>query len=254
MADLLTTLAPDDEPAEHPWWTEHVTWGAVIGIGFLIYELTARPAFGIAVACSKFGWSDFQTALWLLRRDPHRGRGVACFWFYLAAGLWRVTVAAFLLTGSLLFLVALFGNQPMADLVPLGMTAATGIVLLAVVPWLGALKARRHGLKIWVDSTVNAYRQHDIWPPVPTGFNSVAGLLFPTLMVPTTVTAIIAFQLGYGALIPIAIFAEGISMWAMLHGVTAQHPDDCWGDDAEEDDDGTAGEAVEEDAGVTASP
>src|SRR5437868_5740148 len=105
-----------EEPPPTPW-TNHISWGALFAVGWLIYELTARPSFGIVVACGKFGWEDFLAAHWLLRTDPYRGRGRACFWFHVANGLWKITVAAFIVTGSLLALAALLNDNPPRGLV-----------------------------------------------------------------------------------------------------------------------------------------
>src|SRR5436190_24021420 len=83
-------------------WSERISWGAMLPLGWFIYELTARPSFAIVVACGKFGWNDFLTAHWLLRTDAIRGRGRTCFWFYVASGVWKITVAAFVTTGTIL--------------------------------------------------------------------------------------------------------------------------------------------------------
>ncbi|HTI51779.1 MAG TPA: hypothetical protein VL475_12530, partial [Planctomycetaceae bacterium] len=153
-----------DEAPLAPRWTEHISWGAMLALGWLIYEVTARPSFGIAVACGKFGWNDFLTAHWLLRTDPDRGRGRTCFWFYVANGLWKVTIAAFLATGCLLILmVALNDNAPKA-LVGVGLTAAAGVTLLAVVPLVGVLHARASGVRVWVGASIHESRTGNHWP------------------------------------------------------------------------------------------
>ena len=74
-------------------------------IGFLVLEVFADPALVICVACSKLGWNDLVTALWLRRRDPLAVRGATWCWFYLAHGFWKITVAALGMT-VLLWLTA----------------------------------------------------------------------------------------------------------------------------------------------------
>lgn len=223
-----------DTPAEllpaESRWLEHLSWGAVFGLAFLIYELTARPAFGIAVACLKFGWSDFETAWWLLRRDPRPGRGWTCFWFYGAFGLWKVTVTAFIVTGCLLALVTVLGRNGPDEVLHLGATAAGGIVLLAIIPLVGVACARRHGVQVWIDPTINNSRRRGEWPPVAGGFNSLSALLLPAMMVPTLAAALLAFRFGGAICVPLAIFVTGVIIWSRFHGIAAVSPEDCWSD------------------------
>ncbi len=223
---------PDNLENETPArrWTDHISWGATLPVGWLIYELTARPSFAIVVACAKFGWNDFLTAHWLLRTDPDRGRGRTCFWFYVASGLWKITVAAFVTTGLILTAwVAMSGKAP-RGLIDASLTAAIGISLLAVVPLIGVINARVYKVKVWVDSSIHPYRRHNVWPPQASGFNSTMGLLFPALLVPLIATALATFRFGIWWLLA-SVFAEGIYIWTLFRGVAADRPDDCWGDD-----------------------
>ena len=216
----------EDPPSDR--WTERISWGATLPLGWLIYELTAQPSFALVVACAKFGWNDFLTAHWLLRTDPVQGRGRTCFWFYVASGLWKITVAAFVITGSILMLMVALNGKPPRGLFDAGLTAAIGITLLSVIPLVGVMHARVFKVKVWVDSSIHAYRKYDIWPPQATGLNSTMGLLFPALLVPIVVTALITFQLGIWSLLA-CVFCEGISIWMMFRGVTADRPAECWG-------------------------
>jgi len=218
------------EPASDRW-TERISWGAMLPLGWLIYELTAQPSFALVVACAKFGWNDFLTAHWLLRSDPDSGRGRTCFWFYVASGLWKITVAAFVITGSILILMVALNGKPPRGLVDAGLTAAIGITLLAVIPLVGVMHARVFRVKVWVDSSIHEYRRHDLWPPRATGLNSTMGLLFPALLVPVVVTALVTFQLGVWSLLA-CVFGEGVYIWMLFRGVAAERPDDCWGTDA----------------------
>jgi hypothetical protein len=218
--------ARSDPPADR--WTERISWGATLPLAWLIYELTARPSFALVVACAKFGWNDFLTAHWLLRTDPDQGRGRTCFWFYVASGLWKITVAAFVITGSILILMVALDGKPPRGLFDAGLTAAIGITLLAVIPLVGVMHARVFKVKVWVDSSIHACRRNDIWPPHATGLNSTMGLLFPALLVPIIVTALITFRLGIWSLLA-CLFCEGISIWMLFRGVAAERPADCWG-------------------------
>lgn len=219
--------ASNEPPART--WSERVTWGAMLPLGWLIYELTARPSFAIVVACAKFGWNDFLTAHWLLRTDPQRGRGRACFWFYLASGLWKVTVAAFMITGTILIVALTVNRNPNLPrgLVDVGVTAAVGISLLAVIPLIGVMHARIAGVKVWVDSSIHESRRANVWPPRPRGLNSTMGLLFPALLVPIVLAALVTIHLGLLSLLA-SVFGEGISLWMLFRGVAARHPEECW--------------------------
>jgi uncharacterized membrane protein len=199
----------------------------MLPLGWLIYELTAQPSFALVVACARFGWNDLLTAHWLLRTDPDQGRGRTCFWFYVASGLWKITVAAFVITGSILILMVALNGKPPRGLLDAGLTAAIGIALLAVIPLVGVMHARVFKVKVWVDSSIHASRRHDVWPPRATGLNSAMGLLFPALLVPVVVTALITFQLGVWSLLA-CVLGEGTYIWMLFRGVAAERPDDCW--------------------------
>ena len=97
------------------------SWLALVLIGCVIYELTQSPALGSVLVCLKFGWDDFLTARWLWRRDADRWRRASLFWLYLAWGLWKTAIVAFLM--SLAFaLVARQAGPPAGTAT--GLTAA----------------------------------------------------------------------------------------------------------------------------------
>src|SRR5947209_8481201 len=100
--------AKDDDPDRAGGgWRPRLTWPALLLAGWFLYEATAQPGLAAAVTCAKFGWADFRAARWLLRVDPDRRRGRACFWFYLAFGLWKVAVLATAVVIALLFVGSL---------------------------------------------------------------------------------------------------------------------------------------------------
>lgn len=233
MHDLMPETIYDEPPSRR--WTEHVSWGAMFALGWLIYEVTARPSFGIAVACGKFGWNDFLTAHWLLRTDPDRNRGRTCFWFYVANGVWKVTIAAFLATGTLLILMVALNDNPPRGLFGVSVTAAVGVTLLAVIPLIGVFHARCYSVRVWVDASIHESRQANVWPPQATGLNAIMGLLFPALMVPIVVTAVATAPLGLLTILG-SVFGEGILIWALFRGVCADSPLECWSSEVIIDD------------------
>jgi hypothetical protein len=103
---------PDDSGGEPPRWRRPFTWVTLVAIGWVLYELTARPALGSVAVCIKFGWEDFRTALWLRRRDPYLLRGRACFWLHLASGLFRIASVAGLMSIAFIALGHTFPARP----------------------------------------------------------------------------------------------------------------------------------------------
>src|SRR5262245_37223463 len=69
-------------------------WLATVAVAWSLFVVTANPTVGIVATCSKFGWEDVWTAWWLRSHDPDSVRGRTCSWFYLALGLWKVTITA----------------------------------------------------------------------------------------------------------------------------------------------------------------
>src|SRR5690349_9796317 len=86
--DAVPGAGDDPSPRRRP----SLVLPALLMLGIVVYELTAQPGLGAAIACTKFGWDDFLTARWLRRRDPNRRRGRASFWLFVAAGLWKTAV------------------------------------------------------------------------------------------------------------------------------------------------------------------
>ena len=235
MHELSEPLAEQAPPAQR--WTEHITWSAMLALGWVLYEVTAQPSYGIAIVCAKFGWQDFATACWLLRWDPHRGRGRSSFYFYVASGLWRITVAAFFVTGCTLWIVALVGERGMAKpkhLIGVGITAAVGITLLAVIPLMGAICAKAYRVKIWIDDTVHQSRRDHVWPPAGLGGNTIRGLLFPALIVPLLVTSLVTIKaFGVWGMLAI-VFTEAFTICTLFRGIAASTPAECWGDTSDD--------------------
>src|SRR5262245_6522225 len=85
-------------------WANVLSVPLLLVIGWVLYELTAQPALGVAAVCAKFGWDDFRTARWLLRIDPNPARGWACAWLSIANGLVKVSFTATLLSAAIICL------------------------------------------------------------------------------------------------------------------------------------------------------
>jgi hypothetical protein len=132
-----------------------IGWSVLLFVAFLAYEITARPAFGVVILCSKFGWDTFLTGYWLWRIDPNRSRGTTCFWFYMAAGLLRVIYAALGLHILLFIAFAAFQPQQVVLAIPKEIIIAGGTYIVAgilsvLATLLGIWTASRSKLRIWV--------------------------------------------------------------------------------------------------------
>src|SRR6266849_6245079 len=53
---------PQESQWRYRWWKSSLVWTTLIVTAFLVYEITARPIWGVVVLCSKFGWGDFLAA------------------------------------------------------------------------------------------------------------------------------------------------------------------------------------------------
>src|SRR5205085_2578363 len=169
-------MGDDSFPMPHerrPRWARPFTWLGLLALGWAVYELTSRPALGAVAVCVKFGWEDFQTARWLWRTDPDRGRGQACFWLYLASGLWKTAVVAFVMSMAFTAVTPRAGNGPppagAADalLAFAGTVSACliGLLLSAAATALAVRLAWRRGVRLWLGSAAHRARRGNFWPP-----------------------------------------------------------------------------------------
>jgi len=82
---------------DHPHRSETIGWILMIGLAFLVFELTADPSLAVVLGCMKLGSSDLRVARWLRRADPDPVRGCACSWFYVSLAILRIGFMAFLI-------------------------------------------------------------------------------------------------------------------------------------------------------------
>jgi hypothetical protein len=152
-------------------WRLPFTWMGLLAVAWVVYELTHQPALGAIAICLKFGWEDFHTAYWLAWHDASRWRRWSTFWLYVAWGLWKTAVVAFLMS----FAFAAFGPRKAAPGVPqvvlvfLGtfLTTLTGFALSTLLTAVAVLCAWWGGVRLWLDSAVHRARRLDCWPPAP---------------------------------------------------------------------------------------
>ena len=237
----------EEQPGQS--WEGPVTWTGLILVGWLLYELTTQPALGVVGVCFKFGWEDFRTAWWLRRRDPERQRGRACFWLYVANGLWKAAVVAFVMGFALGTLAdRIGGGRHLVDVVlSVVLTTVFGFALSGLAALRAIWLARRWGLRLWLHSAVHRACWRDAWPPdrIQAGASNRLGCLLFTgvllalflLMVavilacvggrPEVLVGMMCGALGVSALV---LFFRACS----LSGPWAESAADCWGEAAAE--------------------
>ena len=246
------------DTGEHPEaprrrWFSLLTLIALLLVGWAVVELTAQPALGVAAVCTKFGWEDFRTGWWLRQRDPQRRRGAACFWLYIASGLWKIAITASLMIFAYIALkvLGLIGGRPAAlHLVGAMLTAFCTIGLATVTACRALLLARMSGARLWLHPQVHRARRRDQWPPSRAGQRNLGGMLVGTalfaLLVPALFVAMffgvrrflgplaqpgpgLAFLAGFPALCALL----GLSLYYFVRGVLnrrvfARTPEQCW--------------------------
>ncbi len=125
-------------------------WSAVI-FSAILYAATANPWIAILFPYLSAAWPIARSGVWLRKCDHWAERGVACFWFYLAAAGCK---AALMAVASLYLgfaLQAIF--QRPADFEKLGWTTsmiAAGFCIAALLGLLGAAVAVRRGVRVFV--------------------------------------------------------------------------------------------------------
>jgi hypothetical protein len=212
-------------------------WLVVVGAAGLCFELTGNVPLAVALGCLKFGWSDFRIAFKLHQTDPDRPRGRVCAYFYIALGLWKVTLVALaLMIGIVWAEGALRVNPNPAQ--PAGLPASFG---MACVVWLVGL-----GLSAMVSTvaaTAALWRSIKVW--VGARRNYAGMILIGALIVEGTVgglTLLIAcgpwlarLALGAGAFVWLMMTAlVGAGSVSLLvfeqvrRRIVAATPEQCW--------------------------
>jgi hypothetical protein len=262
--------APDD-PSARPWWRGPVVWGLVVSIALVAYELTAQPAVAVVTVSLKMGWGRFATAAWLLRQDPNRARGRACFWLYVASGFAVAALTGFALLLAFPFFLPKPANGPaganrapdpvLSALTGAGLAWFFGMLLASAALLIALVLARRHRIRLWLHGDVGLARERGEWPPTYGRHNQAAlpilialliawGLFFGVL---ASLMAIVAEQFGLripkqvGIPLVLVITLIGLPLSTLVlwdyvkKKLLAVMPGECWNDRAPIDPDPPAG-------------
>jgi hypothetical protein len=242
----------EDQPgAGSQGWLGRVgmSWYVLAAFGLLLYELTAQPGLGAAVACAKAGWEDWRSAFWLRRVDPDWRRGRTCFWFYLAYGLWKVALLATLMMIVLMTIAGLAGRPAAAGggLSPavkgVLVAAGLGFGLSFFLTYLALGLALRHRVRVWLGAAPHRARRQKYWPP-EAGSQNLAPFVIITTVILTLWVILVLLALGGAvvaggrgsALLGLAILgflgvASPATMFVLKYlddRVFARAPGDCW--------------------------
>jgi hypothetical protein len=190
-----------------PRWQFPLAWFSLVAVGWALYELTSQPAIAVTAVCLKFGWEDFLTARWLRRTDPDPRRGRACFWLYLASGLWKTAIVGLLMTLAYLYLLR--GPAPAPNpllwqaLAGTWLTALVGCGLSTLATTSAIWLAWRGGIKLWLNANVHRARRRDYWPPslLARGAENRMGRLLFTAVVLGYIPLILGGGLLIGSLL-----------------------------------------------------
>jgi hypothetical protein len=197
-----------DEPASPRRFSIGDAWSWLFPVAaFALFESFANPGIAVAVACLKFGYPDFRTALWLTS-DRNVCRGIVLPPCYVARGCF---VSAFLSVLAVavigVFEQAILKNVPFAVFEDLLIATAlmnfVGIGLGVVTLVFGVHKAVSLNVRVWMDPTIHEARRERRWWSVCRGrFNGFRGLCLLTCLV--------------GLLLLIGAFAAGAATWNNL--------------------------------------
>ena len=242
-----------DEPASPRRFSIGDAWSWLFPVAaFALFESFASPGVAVAVACLKFGYPDFRTALWL-RSDQNILRRAVLPACHVARGCFASTFWSLLVAGAIcVFEKAILKNVPFAILQDLMITTTLMNVVtigLGVVTLVfGVYGAVKLNLRVWMDPTIHQARRERRWSSVCCGrYNG-----FRTLSVLTMVFGLIMLFAAFfggivqlenpelpgkgervmGALLMSAII--GIPafyvMWfsAKAWHLSARTPEECW--------------------------
>jgi hypothetical protein len=232
-----------------PRWHGAITWASLAAAGLILYELTNEPAVGVATLCLKFGWEDFKTGYWLRRVDPGPARGRACWWMFVASGLWKTAALAvgvnLVVIPALHVLPNLNGRLPPNRLWEAfkgaGLTSVACVGLSAVATAWAMGVAARNRVRLWLDGSAVRSRRDGLWPPYVAArrpYNRLKILYFSAFVVIVFIGGINvivhplrAMGVGENPATGVAfllVIVGAVYTEQLRHLVVANSPAECW--------------------------
>ena len=191
-------------------------WGLMLLLGWVAFEVTAQPRYGIAVTCSKFAWNDLLSGLWWRRVDPIRGRGLVGLFLCLSRGVFKWAGAT--LATCMLLMTFLDARGPQALQQSWVLSFAIGIVLVVIASLLSGVAVATSlasGSQLWIDRGLTASRRRDQFPSLPEGSNTARAMVIASALVCGTVFAVITGLLGKTKLAEASPALALGMMWAL---------------------------------------
>lgn len=246
-----------DEAERPSWFAVGDAWSWLFPVlGLALFETFAHPAVAVAVACLKFGYADFRTALWL-RGDPNPIRGGALAPCYLTRGLF-VSAGWGLLFAFLLPVIASLFQNKNNNLGAALQEAIAGAALLMfsstilglIVAPIAVMRVVSSRLRVWMDPTIHVARRERRWTSVchgrRNGFPKLCvGMLIPCLLwmaamiaagvaqffAPRFANAPLAEKIGsFGIFLCMCVPALiGVSATLKARRQAARSAEECWG-------------------------
>lgn len=242
----------DDDFRFLPAWIWNLAWPLVVLIAIAVVEATSHPLFGIGIICTKASWGKLASAFWVRFRDADPQRGRTLFWFMAAWAMcsvliWSLTLAVITLPLMLLIEAVLiplfrrFGLQlrpidPGLEILFLLMFVYCSFLPILAFTTIGCVQARRRGIRVWIDASIDAARRARVWPPLCRGpLNDVNKVLAAAKCI---LVYVMLTNLGVGLILIPPPFgwlyglAMSIVVWRIAtwvgSGVSARFPAECW--------------------------
>jgi hypothetical protein len=180
-------------------------------------------------------------------------RGKMELWIFIASGLWRTAIAAFIIMMVITVVSARMGVPAPDELTEAGLTALVGFTVSAVTTMraLGlAVWSRR---KLWLHPTIHEMRKEDRWPPIPLtpanggrfdtfGKNKAGTLIVFSVTAFSFLLLMLAFAL-LAAIMPVDARVVLVTLFIFFgypililwlrdlqrRLLLAQSPEECWG-------------------------
>ena len=223
----------------------------LVALGVVAFVVTGRPLIGILLPSIRASWRSLQTAIWLVRVDRPRSRGVICSLFCAATGCWKIAASSLLSVVCMVVCFRFADVAPNMDRFAVVMTAlAAGVVLTSALGLLASFAALAVGLRVWVHPALpDLLDTARAWPTARSGppkFNHAVFVLATSLAVP--VVSCGGFVLLQPGSVVRGLSIFGITMFLVIvtyrwlaARILAEHPLACWsvdlaGDDAAGDD------------------
>jgi hypothetical protein len=242
----------DDAEVFHPEDNSHrsetIGWILMVGLAFLVFEMTADSSLAVVLGCMKFGTPDLRVARWLRRADPDHVRGCACSWFYIVLAILRIGFMACII---IFVFVAVAGagipqRQLERHLISAVLVIFACFAGAALASWMAVGSSLRGGIRVWLDATTKSATKRGLWPPLVPEYSRRADLgpgLIVAYAVFTGLIALFAVSLiavgvtgGLGAPavmlgIVFSVICAGLGLAvtpSALWRIEAEHPRECY--------------------------